>query len=175
MSKVSKIVDKAVESDFNHVSLFKKDIDELVNIQKMQADLKIKEDKIRSKIIADAKVRYEKDGKANNYRSSYIYEGDKTSGMMVIFQSKYYPVTKDLFESHPDIVNEVRSLKVKDTSDHVIEELVTLLGEEKFLKYFKVEVSYQVRPGFAQSQFELPDEVRNLFVQYNPSFKMLGE
>jgi hypothetical protein len=157
-------------------------VDSVITLKKKLSDIEAKYKLEETRLLSEAGKLYEDQGKRGDYKTNILFAGNQTEGAMVVFSDKFsaIPQEKEKFlrDLDPDYdrhFTEKRVLSLKDTGDAVIEELVSLLGEEKFLKYFEVKISIVAKNGLAKEQFHLPAELREELKQAKPAVRLVTE
>lgn len=153
-------------------------VDTALELKKEIADIETRLDVQESLLRNRVFTEYARDkGKT----SSYKLQGTGPNTLTCSFKNKFSHVPLDtkeslvntLGEKFPQYFTEVYEISVKDTSVGKIQELIDLVGEEKFMECFEVKKSYlKVCADMNSRQFELPKEVRNFIKQDNASIKI---
>ena len=134
-----------------------------------------------SQLLEHARAKYEQRAKAGDYSASLTFTGAKTPGVRVSFSDRFNKIpveSKERLveaagERYSQLFDESRVLTLRKTDDASILHLLKTLGQETFQEFFEVKLEIKPKSGFAQRQFELPDDVRGVVTQYKPSVTAL--
>lgn len=129
-----------------------------------------------------AKEVYRLLGLDGRHSKSLDVDGVSTPGVKVTFKDVF---ATQKFDAHGAIVEafagsgfemaacveETRTIKIAQefTGDDQVAKIVELIGEERFFKMFDVEVSFRLKKGADEQYHFLPEGVRALFPQSEPS------
>lgn len=124
-----------------------------------------------------ARKEYARRGVEGGFSKSIDMTGSGDAKIKVTYSDKFksIPATDELKKSTGGSFDkyfiQMRDIKLTQTDDSTVTELIKALGTERFQELFAVKLSYVPRADFDHDQFEAPLTVRSLAVQYAPTIK----
>jgi hypothetical protein len=156
---------------------FREKVDEVIELNSKLKDAESSYKLAESVVLARVRQEYDTNKGAN---PSYKIQGTKKA-VLVSFKNQFKQIpleNKSVFqevlkEDFSKFFTEVYELALKDTSVAKIQEIIDLVGAEKFKEVFEIKKSYiKAADNMNVLQFELPDEVKPMVEQYKGSVKI---
>jgi len=119
----------------------------------------------------------------SEFSKTFNVAGQETPGVQVSFKDAFCKIPLEqeaalqaiMGSRYEDFFFQKREISMVDTSDESIQALLADLGEEKFAKYFKIDLSVGTKQDMDRKQFQLPPEARLAIKQYKPALKIRKE
>lgn len=165
-SKVPVIVDKA----------FSAIVDKALALYRALKDAESNFDIVKQQVIERGKTEYDQN---KGLISSFKLQGTKDT-IMVSFKNQFKDIPMEnrdalvnkLNGSYDKFFRDVFEIKIKDPSISKIQEIMNLVGKDKFMEIFELKKKViKVSNNMNTMQYNLPEDVRPFVEQYQGSIK----
>ena len=162
-----------------------KAVDAIVHWKKVAKEAKAELETKEGEVIGFVQEKQDEDAYHNNFQKSYYVKGEKEQVTFVSADKFSAVKTEDLPElkatlgdRFPEFVTEKIEFSVKSEvieNPDTLTEFRTLVGDDKFFKFFEPKVKYIAVEGFDRKRYTLPKEtlekVKELVPQAKPSIR----
>lgn len=155
-------------------------------VAKLYQEFKTAESDFRAeeaKLLEVSRAEYEKRSRSGNHAKTMNYAGKESGGVQIVYQDRFTAMSGDsettlrqeLGENYSTYFEQKRELELSDTSDATIQELLSVLGPDKFRAMFNIKISIVCKDDMDKNQFRIPQTIRELagLTQYKASIKVV--
>jgi hypothetical protein len=136
---------------------------------------------IETELLQKTDALYAANALDGSFSKSFNLPGRQTTGVQVTYQDRFSAIPDSneedlkalLGAKYSQYFEESRQLQLSDTSDQTIDLLTKKLGEETFLKLFKIKLTITAKPDMDRRQFDLDDASRAYLKQFKASVKLI--
>jgi hypothetical protein len=163
----------------------RKAVDEIVSWKKKEKEAKAEKESREVDIIDWVKEKQDKDGFSNNFQKSYRVQGINET-ITFVSSDRFSNITAEnvptlqtvLGKKFDEFVEKKMTVSLKEEvlrDEALQQELMNLIGKDKFQTFFRSEISYKPVDGFDKKLFSLGktvvEKVREFIQQAKPSLR----